>query len=310
MSKGPDFSKPLHDNPMVLPVFDKGGDQSLVKYALHFASLGWNVFPLIRGDKRPLRGHSFKTSTTDATLIRKWWHEEPKANVGIATGESGLVVIDLNVNKTHEEPPLPWNEPGITHGADVFTTIAAEHGEWFPMDTFTVSTPNEGWHLYFASSEKIRNAAPLKGLWHVDVRAQGGYAVAPGSVLPNGRYEVINPVEVRPLPGWLFDLVKAKPSATQTGFVPSIARSRGYGEAALHIELAKVLDALPGTRNHTLNAAAFSLGRLIASRDLDPDRALQGLLGAAKRIGLSESEAFATIRSGLISGMKTSRGAA
>jgi hypothetical protein len=311
MSKGPDFSKPPHDSAMVLPVLDNWGDQPLVKYALDCASLGWNVFPLIRGDKKPLRRHSFKTSTTDATLIRECWHEEPKANVGIATGESGLVVIDLDVNKTHEEPPWPWNEPGITDGADVFATIAAEHGEWFPIDTFTVATPSGGWHLYYTSNEEIRNAAPLTGLWRVDVRAQGGYVVAPGSVLPNGRYEVINPVEVSPLPGWLLDLVvKAKPLATQTGFVPSIARRRGYGEAALQNELAKVSDAKPGSRNHTLNAAAFSLGRLIASRDLGSERTIQALRDAAKRVGLPEDEAFATIRSGLTSGMKTSRGAA
>jgi hypothetical protein len=118
-------------------------------------------------------------------------------------------------------------------------------------------------------------------------------------------------VEVSPLPGWLLDLVvKAKPLATQTGFVPSIARRRGYGEAALQNELAKVLDALPGSRNHTLNAAAFSLGRLIASRDLDSERTSRALLEAAKLIGLSESETLATIRSGLASGMKSPRGAA
>jgi hypothetical protein len=55
MSKGPDFSKPPHDSAMVLPVLDNWGDQPLVKYALDCASLGWNVFPLIRGDKKPLR---------------------------------------------------------------------------------------------------------------------------------------------------------------------------------------------------------------------------------------------------------------
>ena len=60
-------------------------------------------------------------------------------------------------------------------------------------------------------------------------------------------------------------------------------------------------------RNHALNRAAFRLGQLVAAGLLDPETVLAGLLEAATACGLGESEATATIESGLAGGTRKPR---
>ena len=60
--------------------------------------------------------------------------------------------------------------------------------------------------------------------------------------------------------------------------------------------------ARPGTRNDTLNRAAFSLGQLTAARLLPPLAVTTALAGAAQRAGLPDDEARRTIRSGMTAG--------
>jgi hypothetical protein len=64
-----------------------------------------------------------------------------------------------------------------------------------------------------------------------------------------------------------------------------------------------VTDADRGTILHTLNVAAFHLGRLVALRRVDPDDAGQALLLTGRQIGLSDTEVDATIRGGLRAGI-------
>ena len=63
--------------------------------------------------------------------------------------------------------------------------------------------------------------------------------------------------------------------------------------AALRAETERVAAARPGTRNDTLNRAAFSLGQLVAAGLLPPIPVITGLIGAAMHAGLSEAEARA-----------------
>jgi hypothetical protein len=87
-------------------------------------------------------------------------------------------------------------------------------------------------------------------------------------------------------------------------------RAAGYALAALRGEIERVLDAVPGTRNDTLNIATFALGQLIATGLLPRSLAEACLHNAAETIGLDFREAFNTIRSGLDSGLRRPRRAA
>ena len=69
----------------------------MLKAALWYASrFHWHVFPLRPRDKTPLEAGGFYTASTDPAVIRDWWRRWPEANVGIACGASGLVVIDID----------------------------------------------------------------------------------------------------------------------------------------------------------------------------------------------------------------------
>lgn len=81
----------------------------------------------------------------------------------------------------------------------------------------------------------------------------------------------------------------------------------GYAEAALAREVDEVVRAPQGQRNHTLNAAAFSLGQLVAGGALSQERVVDALLGGARSAGLTRLESERTITSGLRAGALSPR---
>jgi hypothetical protein len=95
-----------------------------------------------------------------------------------------------------------------------------------------------------------------------------------------------------------------------TGGPARPARQRGgsrYGLAALRAELADVRAAAVGDRNNRLNRAAFSLGMLAAGGEVERALVEEELLGAAADVGLAETEAAASVRSGLNAGARGPR---
>ncbi|MFC3997967.1 bifunctional DNA primase/polymerase [Nocardiopsis sediminis] len=296
------------------------------------AARGWHVFPLICGTKRPDRRFTDweHHATTDSEAIRAFWGSG-RFNYGIATGPSGLVVIDLDTPKPGESVPPEWAKPGITDGADVFADLAEqagvldqEGGYDATFNTFTVRTRRGGTHLYYTPPEGVRfrntKGGTPRGLgWLIDTRAQGGYVVGPSSYVADedgaGHYEVINPAAAAPLPTWLADRLTPKPDLrpVDAGKVRHLlirGNAAGYGAAALRGEVERVLGSSPGSRNHALNTAAFALGQLVAGGVLPIGLVQDALLAAGCNVGLSERECAATISSGLRSGAREPRGGA
>lgn len=76
-----------------------------------------------------------------------------------------------------------------------------------PAAAFTVRTPSGGHHLYFTAAEAdVRNSAGRLGPL-IDVRAVGGYVVAPPSHIGGKPYAVTNAVPPAPLPSWIAALL-------------------------------------------------------------------------------------------------------
>lgn len=75
-----------------------------------------------------------------------------------------------------------------------------------------------------------------------------------------------------------------------------------YTLAALNEEAAAVAAAPEGTRNDTLNMAAFRLGRYVGSGQLDGQTVTDALTRAALDAGLGEAEIASTLRSGGLAG--------
>lgn len=68
-----------------------------------------------------------------------------------------------------------------------------------------------------------------------------------------------------------------------------------------------VTHAVNGTRNHTLNGAAYTLGRIVEAGQLDEATVTDALEVSARAVGLDEAEIGPTIASGLTAGRRSPR---
>jgi hypothetical protein len=257
--------------------------------ALEYAERGWLVFACAPHDKTPMTRHGVHDATADINTIQTWWNRTPNANIAIATGPPGPTVIDADGSIGRHE----------------FLKLMKGVG-W--ANTPWCCTGGGGWHIYFSGDPDIRNRTGW--LRKVDVRGVGGYVIAPPSTTTGDYWWVLAPSEHEPptMPAVVRDSLEEAPGGSRPA-TDTIARSngRGYGQAALDSELDKVRAATTGTRNHTLNAAAFSLGQLVAGGALERDTVIGALINAGCAAGLGQAEVIRTIASGLRAGMKTPR---
>ncbi|MFD8545782.1 bifunctional DNA primase/polymerase [Streptomyces sp. NPDC059649] len=283
--------------------------------ALDAASRGWRVFPLIPGGKRPAVSDWEPRATTDPDRLAVAW-SVAAFNVGIATGPSGLIVIDLDRPKHPGDiPPARWADHGVTDGADVLAVLCERHGRLFPADTYTVRTWSGGTHLYFAApeGEPLRNTAgdSTRGLgWKVDTRAVGGLVVGAGSTFARKPYTVVHHAPVAPLPDWLADLLRPAPLPPQRPVTVALAardRRSAFLRSAVNGEVARVTGSGPNEHNNSLYIASVALGQLVAGGELGEHEVTDWLLTAALSVGQGEREARRTIASGLRAGGRRPR---
>ncbi|MEU3143881.1 bifunctional DNA primase/polymerase [Streptomyces sp. NPDC006999] len=288
---------------------------ALLRAALTAAERGWHVFPLRPGTKRPaLHGEKTCTrtgpcagghrkweqrATTDSDRIRAAWSRAP-FNVGIATGPSGLVVVDLDTPEHKGSPDAP-------DGATTFQALCERAGHPVP-NTYRTRTASGGQHLYFTAPDGIRlaNTAGTVAA-SVDTRAWGGYVVATGSTTPAGGYETLCGSVPVALPGWLYTILQPAPVPPAGPLrLPAVDGSRA-AVAALEAECAVVAVAPDGLRNTTLNRCAFKVGRFVAWGDLPRHVAEQAFQAGGEAAGLTAAECRTTIRSALDSSQRTAR---
>jgi hypothetical protein len=281
----------------------------LLAWAIEAAGRGWRVIPLRPGDKRPA-GHAemrcpgtgrcadgHKTpeqrATTDVDLLVAAWTQQPY-NVGIATGPSGLLVVDLDVCKP-EEPK------GAPDGATSLAALCERTGQTVPR-TYRVRTARGGEHLYFTAPSGVRLKCSANRLGpHIDTRAWGGYVVAPGSSTPDGTYEVTDSVPVAPLPAWLAELLAEAPRPATVDLAPVRDGTRA-AQVALERECAVIAAATeggPSGRNNTLHKSACKVARFVAWGHLPRHVAEQAIQAAGEATGLSPAECRTTIRSAM-----------
>lgn len=245
--------------------------------------------------KHPRTPNGLRDASTDTRVVADWWRRWPAANIGVVTGRpSGLVVVDVDP------------EHG---GVDSMRQLVAEHGPLPPGPR--VRTGSGGWHVMFTwPGHDVPNSTSRVGPG-VDIRGDGGYVIAPPSLHAAGdRYVWTSGGRPPLLPEWLERMVeppRIRPSTTREPIPVSEALDR-WAAAALRGEIERVRFAPEGTRNHTLNRAAFALGQIAGAGVLDTDAVESYLLQAAAAAGLGEREAALTVRSGMTAGMARPRG--
>ena len=244
----------------------QGNSIAPIEAAIDYAKRGWPVFPVHtpnngrcscrnpqcgnnvgkhpRGNFAPNGLHD---ATTDPATIREWWQAEPDANIGIRTGAvSGLVVLDIDPAKGGDES---------------LTDFERRFGSLPP--TVEALTGGGGRHILFshpgtglAIPNSVAGLAP--GL---DIRADGGYVVAPPSLHKSGRqyaWEVTacpEDVSLVPLPAWLLDLIKKPKDIGHT--------------ATERFDTAKALEGVPeGQRDDSIFRLACKLRHADVPQDI------------------------------------------
>jgi hypothetical protein len=183
---------------------------SVLEAAIAYSTMGLCVIPL--HGKKPYWENWPEVATTNKDQIRKWWTQEPRANVGIATGrKSNVFVVDID----------PKNG-----GQDSAETWFSQHGR-FP-DTWKDITGSGGSHYYFRyPSFPVGNKVGL--LPGIDIRGDGGQVVAPPSVHPDtkkiyvwdGLTDPWDDLEgLAEAPAWLLELLH--PQERERGKVVSV----------------------------------------------------------------------------------------
>lgn len=274
---------------------------------LDLAARGWALFPVLPARKQPAIPAWETRATTDPRIIVDYFTTHPTHNAGIACGPSRLYVIDCDT-------PKPSATDQIRDGFDVLSGLAAGRGGL--PDTWTVTTPSGGRHLYFrAPGVRLGNTAKVLGPM-LDSRGHGGQVLAPGSRLPNGAYELVDDTDPPPLPGWLVWHLSARAPATVSG--PSVRSAtalrdhRAYVSAVVRAELARVTGAGRGGHNAAVFTAARALGQLVGARVLDHDQTAADLTAAAGHIvdgpcDCTGADIAAAIASGLGYGIRRPR---
>lgn len=255
--------------------------------------LGWPIFEA-KENKTPATKRGFKDARVDSDQVLRW---KDNAMAAHATGRTGgTVVIDIDVDPDKELNAIEW-----------LTQKERDHGGLPPHPI--VKTPRGGEHHYFSypDDRTVRSTAGRieRG---VDVRGDGGYVIVPDSESNKGSYKwKVAPWMVPPpiMPDWLLELV-ADPLQTvpvNISAPPTHADKeeidREFDEVIQWLKTAKV-----GSRNQTLNIAAFQIGRMVGTGALREDVAESGLLDAAQSIELTLAESKATIKSGMTAGKR------
>lgn len=130
---------------------------------MDLARRGSHVFPVDKNKKPITKKGDFSderwSASNDLATVHFMFSKFPDADIGIACGESGLVVIDVDV----KSGGLKWYE---------------EHKDELRC-AYIVRTRSGGYHLYYLAdpARPIRDSAGIIAPG-VDVRGEGGYVVA------------------------------------------------------------------------------------------------------------------------------------
>jgi hypothetical protein len=187
-------------------------DDRILDAALSYVAQGFKVFPT-KLDKKPFTDHGLKDATMLQDGVKDYWNKYPDAGIGLVT--DGFIVLDFD------------RKGG---GLDNKAVIESQYGQ-LPR-TRTHRTGGGGLHYIYRNTNgtNIRNTVNLGGYQGVDLRANGGYIIAPPSKHESGNhYEVIDNSKIAPAPMWLIEMATKKtpmlPANTDNQLIPEGQRN-------------------------------------------------------------------------------------
>jgi len=236
----------------------------LGRAALDLASNGYHVFPCRPRDKRPLTNHGFKDATRDERTILHVWDRTPDANIAIACGASGIVVLDID-SKYGADPREVISDLGLEDAPTTWTGEAPERSEKYPDSL----SGERGAQAFFRGDRKTRDTT-IAG---VQLRGNGAYVVVPPSAHPSGVQYLGNLPPVAELPPVPESVARVLPDPAMEGKrTPTDVWLRmlrnGVPQGSRHESLARIVGHL--LRRYVDPELVLELARAINTRACRP----------------------------------------
>ena len=225
----------------------------MIDAALRLSSNGISIFP-VKADKSPFIQLWQGKATTDPLMVKKWWHKWPRANIAMPTGhQSGLVAVDVDVK----------------NGVDGYESLSSIEAMFGVQGTRRIETPSGGVHLIYRCTQKVKSRVGI--LDGIDIRGDGGYIVAEGSVIGGSAYKVIH------------DVLPAEMTMDMVSWINDTQNTKSHSK----IGVAK------GERNTHI----FKLASSYRGQDLDMGSALAACKDVARRCipPLEKAEVIVTV---------------
>ncbi len=207
---------------------------AMLDVALSCIERGWYVFPCKPGAKEPLVPGGFKAATNSENKIHEWWTKWPKANVGIATGASGLTVLDIDHGLTSV---VDLRNYQTANGLPETYTVRTGRGDGFGVQLYYSGEglKSIAWEDVQAFPETVRG----------DVRGGSGYVLAAGSLHPSGAfYEALVEAPIASVPDFVRALKPAPVSVNFGGTNEAFQDDGGPIIGSRNVKMASVLGRL------------------------------------------------------------------
>lgn len=232
--------------------------------------------------------------------LSDWWRRWPNANIAAVTGKtSDRAVVDID----GEEGWSSLLDAGVVLPPTVTVQTGRDHAA----------------HMHFAYPPDVEIPSMVGLLPKVDIRADDGIIMLPGSDHASGRTyrfregyspddlaEAVFPQEILVL----LAARKTKAEAERPAEKKAVAALRPaqltYCQAALAAECAKVSATPEGARNDALNASAFVIGTLVGA-GFSEQCATEALVKAGLACGLPADEVERVVSRSLEKGKEEPR---
>lgn len=222
----------------------------MVDYALHYQKLGYSVIPIDKKSKRAIT--KFKDKTFSENEIRRFWHEQPDANIAWRTTDFFVIDIDVSVTENGYESLKEW-----------------ELSQYIPK-TLTATTPSGGKHIFLKKPKGIELSQDIRVKPGIDIKAnKNNYVLVAPSNNAKGSYKWDESTEeMAEAPAEIISILQtSKQPKEPMNFTTDYSRGEFSSKTAKLFEQVVFGLGDKGGRNNAL--ASFVGGLLMRGVDVD-----------------------------------------
>lgn len=230
-----------------------GRRQGLEAYATYALTQGWDPIPVwgVNADGVCSCVNGQQCKSPGKHPVDNGWQKQDRMTSADAYGEFALAPTPRNIGLRTGQLSNFWAlDIDPKSGGDAsLLSLEAQHGRL--PETRLHRTGSGGLHYLWniPADFEVTNARGRlpRG---IDVRGNGGFIVAPGSITAIGTYRTENGADIAPAPEWLLELIRPQTLDRQIEVVESIAfeqleesaqgRARNYLDAAVQGEIRRL----------------------------------------------------------------------